>query len=70
MTRTAATATLTATNGIATLTLSTGQTFTTSERDGWIKRLDRKTQAAGWARISGYSLQDGALVAEMVTYSA
>lgn len=56
------TGTLTSSNGIATLTLGTGETYTTKDTNGFIKRLDTKMTKDGWRR-GGYDAQDGAMVA-------
>jgi hypothetical protein len=58
---TEATATATTANGIVTLTLSTGETYTTKDSNGFLGRLDRKIANDGWRR-NGYRTIDGAMV--------
>jgi hypothetical protein len=58
---TEATATATTANGIVTLTLSTGETYTTKDSNGFLGRLDRKIANDGWRR-NGYRTIDGVMV--------
>lgn len=60
---TEATATATTANGIVTLTLSTGETYTTKDSNGFLGRLDRKIAEDGWRR-NGYRTIDGVMVTE------
>ena len=60
----AATATLTANNGIVTMTLTTGETYTAKDGSRHISTLDRKIGNDGWKR-SGYRVINGAMTAEL-----
>jgi hypothetical protein len=58
---TEATAKMTTTNGVVTLELSTGETYTTKDSNGFLGRLDRKIGADGWTR-AGYRTVDGVMI--------
>jgi len=61
---TAATATLAQAAGTVFLALSTGKTYTAKDGNNFLRVLDRKIAADGWAR-SGYRLVNGVMTAEL-----
>lgn len=59
-----ATGTLACNNGIVTLTLTSGETYTAKDGSRHISTLDRKMGNDGWKR-SGYRIVDGAMTANL-----
>lgn len=60
---TTATGTLTEAAGKVTLTLSSGDVFTTKDGNGFLGRLDRAMAAKGWRR-NGYRVVGGIMTTE------
>lgn len=61
---TAATATLASSNGKATLTLTTGESYTTKDGNRVLATLDRKIGQDGWKR-EGFRMIEGTMTAEL-----